>query len=180
MAREQPPSAQQRNGPGAVSRQRAAPGLHVAEPGAAGTLGERPRDRRELAVQREHGDGASDGHLQAPVVDRVDRVLQARVVELHHVRPRNAVAGQAPREVHVHDVEAAGPQAEIERLHVHDHLVSDLRPPDQRHVGDRGAALGGAVELDDEPLLGGRRRAPVRGRRGIGLRMVDLDHRGAT
>ena len=93
----------------------------------------------ELAVQREHRHRPLERQLQALVLDRRHGVLQARVVELHHVRLGRAWARQPAREVDVHDVKAARAEAEIERLHVDDQLVAELRAADQRHVGDRRA-----------------------------------------
>ena len=43
----------------------------------------------------------------------------------------------------MHDVEAAGVKAEIERLDVDDHFVADLRASHERDIGDRLAAPGG-------------------------------------
>ena len=127
-------------------------------PPAAG-LRERPRQRRELTVQREHGRRASSGSGSAggaasgvALLDRQHGVLQARVVELHDVRARRTGAVEAAREVDVDDVEAARAEAELDGLDVDDDLVARLRRADQADVGDRAAPL--VADVDRQPLLG--------------------------
>ncbi len=102
-------------------------------------------------MQGEHRDRALDGQLELCVLDRADRVLKARVVELHHVRPLAAAGGEPAREVDVDDVKAARAEPEIERLHVDDDLIAHLGGADERDIGDRRARA--PLELDDEILL---------------------------
>ncbi len=113
-------------------------------------------------MQREHRNRPIDRQRQGIVLDRRDGVLQARVVELHHVRAGGAVVAETAREVHVHHVETARAETEVERLHVDDQLVADPRGPDQPHVGDRLAPLTGrAGQLHEQTLLGALRRVGV-------------------
>jgi hypothetical protein len=77
----------------------------------------------------------------------------------------------------VHDVEPSGAEAEVERLHVDDDLIADLRAAHKPGIGDRRAlraadarpvavisangalaTLAGVEKLDHEALLAGRRR----------------------
>ena len=133
VAREQAVVAKLAHDARVPARQRAAGGLDVAEPRAGSCLRVRPRQRRELAVQREDGDGTADRQPRrvgrrvcVALLDGRDRVLQARVVELHDVRARRALAVQAAAEVDVDDVRAAGPEPELHRLDVDDDLVAGL------------------------------------------------------
>ncbi len=178
VAGEQPSRAQLAHGARMPAGQRAALGLDVAEPARGCAPGERPGDRRELAVQREHRDGLLDGQLQLLLLDRHDGVLQARVVELHHVRGAVSLAGEPAREVGVHPVEAARAEPQVERLHVDDHLIADLAAPHQRHVCHRWAPRGARHpgERDDELLLG--RRVGVREATAAGA--DDLEDGGAA
>ena len=86
VAVQEPPRAQLGRGAGVPSRQRAALGLHVAEPAPGRAPREGPRHRGELAVHGEHGHRTAHGQAQPLVLHRLHRVLQGGVVELHHVR----------------------------------------------------------------------------------------------
>ena len=92
MPGEQPLLAQSTHGLRMTAGQRAALGLHVAEAQLGRALRKGPRDGRQLAVQREHGDGALDRQRKLAVLDGRDGVLQARVVELDHVGARETLA----------------------------------------------------------------------------------------
>ena len=72
------------------------------------------------------------------------------------MRARRSLAVEAAREVDVDDVEAAGPEAELDRLDVDDELVARLCRADEPDVGDRGAPL--SVDEDRQALLHRRRR----------------------
>ncbi len=162
MAGEQPLRAQRGDGLRAAAGERAPLGLDVAEPGSRPCAGERPRDRRELAVQREHRDRPAERHAQLLArLHRRDRVLQARVVELHHVQFSGARGVEPACEVDVDEVEPAGAEAEIDRLDVDDDLVADLAGTDERDVGDRRPRRLLALERRLQALLaataGGRR-----------------------
>ena len=80
-----------------VARQRpwqgAARCLHVPEAGPRARLRERPCDAGQLRVQRHDSDGAVQGQVEVagPLLQRIDRVLERRVVELHHVSAPRAV-----------------------------------------------------------------------------------------
>ena len=118
-------------------------------------------------MQREHGDRALDRQLEPLVLDRLDRVLEARVVELHHVRARRRPSPvEAAREVDVDDVKAAEPRPRSSACDVDDHLIADLGAADQRDVGDRRARgarrrrqLDAARCSGAAALLGARRAA---------------------
>ena len=57
---------------------------------------------------------------------------------------------EAASEVYVEDVETAGSKAELDRLHVHEHLVPEGDRAGHARVGDAGAA----VHLQpDEPVM---------------------------
>ena len=83
-------------------------------------------------------------------------MLEAGVVELHHVRVRHAAPVEAVGEVHVHDVEAPRAEAELDRGHVDDDVVAGPALPHHRHVRLRRAAL--ARDVDEHPLPPARRR----------------------
>ena len=164
MAREQPVVAQLAHDARVPAGQRATRRLDVAEPGLRGGPRERPCERRELAVQGEHGHRPPDrqlrrrGHpVRVALLDGRDGVLEARVVELHDVRARRPLAAEAARQVDVDDVEAARPEPELDGLDVDDHLVAGLRRADEADVGDRRAAV--AVDVDRQALLHRARRA---------------------
>ena len=122
--------------PGQAAGQGAAHGLDVAHPGPGTRLPDRPGQRRQLPVQAEDGDRSRQGKrrrrpLARPgallfLLHRQDRVLEARVVELHDVGAGRALARQSLREVGVHDVEAAGAQLQVPGLHVDHHVVARL------------------------------------------------------
>ena len=57
-------------------------------------------------------------------LDRLDRVLEGGVVELHHVLAARRRPLQPAGQVDVDDVEAAGAEAEVERRDVDDDLVA--------------------------------------------------------
>ena len=127
VARQQPALAQRANRARVPPGQRAALGLHVAEPAPGAPCAKAHATGASCPCSASTATGRSTGRLQPLVLDRRDGVLQARVVELHHVaRPGAPVAAQAAREVDVDDVKAARAQAEVERLHVDDHLVAHL------------------------------------------------------
>ena len=63
------------------------------------------------------------------------RELERRVRQLHHVRVLDAEAETA-RQVDVQDVEPAGTELELPRLHVHDDVVADLDRPSQARIRD--------------------------------------------
>jgi hypothetical protein len=94
-----------------------------------------PGDRGELAVQRDDRDrtgtrrtftGTIAVNVRRVGFDRVDGVLERRVVELHRVRSLAAGLVQAARQVHVDDVVAARTQAEVQGSGVHHDVVADL------------------------------------------------------
>ena len=177
-------------------RPRVAPGegaalrLDVAQPHPRRLAGEGPGQRGQLGVQGDHRHRPSQRELERLVVHRLDRVLEARVVELHDavVGGRAAGAREAPGQVDVDDVEAPRAEVEVEGLDVDDHLVADLGASDQADVGDRRAPFRvpsrGPLELDDQRLLG--LRGAVRGGRRGGVEHLDdragakLQHRLST
>ena len=87
-------------------------------------------------------------------LDRLDRVLEGAVVELHHVLAALPPALEAAGQVDVDDVEAAGAEPEVERGDVDDHLVAGAHLAEQRRVGPGRPPL--AVDLDGR--AGPRRR----------------------
>ena len=169
VARQQAVLAQLRHHARVASGQRAARGLDIAEACLRSLLCERPCERGELAVQREHGDGLCErqlrgigGRVGVAFLDRAHGVLEARVVELHDVRARCALAVQAAAEVHVDDVRAARAEPQLDGFDVHDELVAGLRRADKAEVRDRSAAL--AADLDRKALLHRVGRAGVQHR----------------
>ena len=114
-----------------------------------------PDGRRQVPVERDHQHRWRRGCLCARL-HRLDRVLERRVVQLHHVLAGGALAVQAASEVHVDDVEPARAQIQIQSLDVHDDLVAELDRPDRPLVGPRRAPLardldGQRLGLDDDP-----------------------------
>src|SRR5206468_1204888 len=110
-----------------------------------------PRDRSELRMQEEDADRCLEGEEPLRLsLDGQDRVLEARVVELHHVRAGGSLALEAARQVDVHDVESTRAEREVASLDVHHDLVPFARTPYERDIGDRGSPL--AVYLDLHPL----------------------------
>ena len=83
-----------------------------------------------MAVQRQHQQrdrALRAGRRVGGRVDRVDRVLERRVVELHHVHALRCLAGLEPaRQVDVDDVEAAAAEAEVDRGGIDNDLVTHL------------------------------------------------------
>ncbi len=73
--------------------------------------------------------GFSSGSRSSCLVEGLHRMLEARVVELHHVGARHALPPQTAREVDVHDVKATRAEAEVARLHVDDHIVARTAGP---------------------------------------------------
>ena len=137
VACEQSALAQRAHCARVPSGQRAALGLHVAEASAGNGLGEGPRDRGELTMQRQYRDRPLQGQAQTLVLDGRNGVLNTRVIELHHTHIWRTVAGKSACEIDMHDVEPARAQAEIERLRVDHHLISRLGGADERDIGDR-------------------------------------------
>ena len=137
MGAEQLALAQVAHHVGELAGQRSARGLHVPDAPLPSSRS-RPRHGRELAVQGDHGyrSGAWALPLLRALLERHHRVLQRRVVQLHHVRARLARSTQPPSEVHVHDVEAAAPEPEVQRRAVHHHVVTRLDRARERRVGD--------------------------------------------
>ena len=113
--------------------QRAAGDLDVTATRAGPALAERERSRRELSVQRQHCDRHAERppHVLEAFLDGLDRVLERRVVQLHHVRARPSPPSRQPAEVRVDDVEPAATEAEVLRLDVDHHLVARLDLPGQ-------------------------------------------------
>src|SRR5487761_1590719 len=114
--------------------------LDEAEPRLGHGLRESPRERCELTVQGEDAHRRLHPQRALPLpslfLNRADRVLKARVVELHHMSARGALAGKPFREVHMDDVKAARPQPEIASLHVDDQLISNLARAEQSDIDD--------------------------------------------
>src|SRR5204863_2032854 len=98
-------------------------------------------------------------------LDREDGVLEARVVELHHVGARDSAPSEASRQVDVDEVEASGTETQVAGRDVDHDLVADLDRPDEGDVGHGRAPL--AVHLHFQAL---HRPARVAG----------LDHRAAV
>ena len=196
MTGEQAALAQRANRLRVTPRERAALGLHIPQPGPGRGLRERPRHRSQLTVQREHRNRSPQGQPQPLLLHRRYRVLEARVVELHRACTAGVAPGEAAGEVRVDDVEPARTQAEVQRLHVDDHLVARLCRTHQRQVGDGrahpapvGCAGGGGPagsapacphEFDPEVLLEALRARA--GSAGVAreLRRVGLDHHRTT
>jgi hypothetical protein len=123
-----------------LTGERAAAGLHVAGPHARRQGGEREGGAGQLSMKRHHRDRdpLAGRSLVGPLLQRLDRVLERRVVQLYHV-PLAARAAQAAGEVAVHDVEPAAAKAEVGRLDVHDHFITRFDVAGQARVGDRRA-----------------------------------------
>ena len=112
---------------------------------------------RDLAVQRAADDRQASQRLEPrAVLLRVPNgVLERRVRELHHVRAGLPFQVEPSREVRVEDVEAAGPEPELDRLGVHEHVVPERHRPGQPRIGHAGPA----VDLQpDEPVVPLRHR----------------------
>ncbi len=143
------------------SRQRAAAGLHVADPDAPAGLGGRPCSGRQVAVQWKHQDGRQAALRCGTVcaerqLQRRDRVLKGRVVELHHVVGNGASSAsvKATGQVYVNDVESTRAEVEVERLDVDDHLVALPHVADQRRCRPKP----GASRRRSRPSAGRYRR----------------------
>ena len=110
------------------ARQRRARSLEEADAQARPRLGRGPGHRRQVAVQRDHQRRRLRAEVRLAVLDldRLDRVLERRVVELDHVHALLAVAEQPAGEVDVDDVEAARAEPEVARPRVDHDLVADL------------------------------------------------------
>src|SRR5918997_1033242 len=141
-----------------AAREGAAQRLHEPHPCPRAPLSRRPRDRLELAVEREHGDRPAPEVRRSPSagrparLDPVDGVLQGGVVELDRAPFLPArtsglgPASEAACQVDVNDVEPATGQAEVERQRIDDDLVARLGLTGEAAIGDRRAPL--AVHLD--------------------------------
>ena len=102
---------------------------------------------RDLAVERAADDRQAGERLRlAAVLGKLllhmhDRVLEGRVGELHDVRSRLRGKVEAAGEVRVEHVEPARAEAELDRLHVDEHLVSECNRARQVRVGDARAPV---------------------------------------
>jgi hypothetical protein len=77
-----------------------------------------------------------------------DGVLERRVRQRHHMRARLRHEPEPPGQVQVQHVEAAAPELELPRLHVHDDVITDLDR--SRHAGIRDTRR--AVNLEPDEL----------------------------
>jgi hypothetical protein len=141
---QRPPRVRERDG------QRAAAELDVGDapdPAHAGP------DRGYLAVQGAADDGQAVERLrERPVLLHVaDGGLERRVREGHDVRVLRTACVEPSRQVRVEDVEPAGPELQLARLHVHEHLVAELHRPRQPRVRDRRMAVD--LEADETVVL---------------------------
>ncbi len=134
VAAEQPALAQLGDVARQRARQRRAGALDEPEPQPRPRLRRGPGDRRQVAVERDHARRRLRAEVGLSVLDldRLDRVLERGVVELHHVHALGLGPVEPAAEVDVDDVEAARAEPEVARLRVDDHLVADLDLPDQR------------------------------------------------
>jgi hypothetical protein len=126
-------------------------------------------------VQRAADDRQSVQRLgeQTVLLDVPQRPLAGGVRQLHHVRAGLGDEPEPTGQVDVENVEAAGAQAEVARLRVHDHLVAERERPGQPRVRDTR----NAVDLDsrhafvplehcgDGAASEAKRHAPPRARR---------------
>ena len=121
-------------------------------PGRA--AGECGRDRGHLAVQRggdhRHAVDRIDlGERLEVLLAAADVGLEARVPALDDVAGALLVpfvAGEVP----VHDVPAAGAEAQLDRGRVHDHRVADADRPGE--LGEHVRPLGAVAEVDLDAL----------------------------
>ena len=151
---EQRLGPQRRHDVGQRDRQAGAVGHHVGEALARRALGERGRDRRDLAVQR----GGDHRHAvdRIDLGQRLDVLLAAADVGLDaRVAALDDVAGPAlvpfvAGEVPVHDVPPAGAEPELDRGGVHDHRVAEADRPGQ--LRERVRARGAVAEIDLDAL----------------------------
>ena len=117
-------------------------------------------------------------------LDRVDRVLERRVVELDHVDALGLAAVKATRQVHVDEVEPAGAEPEVAGLDVDDHLVAHLDPADQARVGPGGTPVAPdfdreRVGVDHDPTAQLQHPGLTRRLAGeLGDRLADREHLG--
>ncbi len=143
---EKPALAQMPHVAGERSRQGPSRALDESDREVRHGLAGRPGRGSQVTVQRDHEHGRRGPGRLARRLDRLDRMLKRRVVQLHHVLARSAASLESPGEVHVHDIEAARSEAQVERLDVHDHFVADLDWTDHALVRPSGATL--ARDLD--------------------------------
>ena len=129
---------------GQGQRQRRAVGHHVRDPRVGPPVEERRRHDRHLAVERahHHGRAAQVGRDVVGLLGRTRVALQRRVPHLHDVARaglHQLVAGQVP----VHDVPAAGAEAELDGGGVQHHAVADGDRAHQlgEHVGPAGVGV---------------------------------------
>lgn len=127
---------------------------HVGQAGFGSRLLEGDGHGGELAVE-------AGGHHRHPVhrldlgeglgvlLGRADVGLEARVAGLDHV-PRPPLAPGLPLQVPVHDVPAAGAEAELDGGRVHHHPVADGHRAGQ--LGEAVSPLGAVTEVDLHPL----------------------------
>ena len=83
----------------------------------------------------------------------------------------------------MNDVEAARAEPQVERLHVDDHFVADLRAADERDVGDRvrARALARVAASSITRLLLARPAGTIAySAVNVGVGAVDLDDDGAA
>src|SRR3984893_1289058 len=100
------------------TRQRTATALHIPQAPPGRRLCKGPRHRSQLSVQRQHPHGVGQRQLELLILNWLHRVLQTRVVELHHVGSYKALRFQATREVDMHNVKATRAETEVQGLDV--------------------------------------------------------------
>ena len=109
------------------TRECSAAALDVTKTRALARLSDGPSEWSKLAVEEADPDRPRRWQVdRAAVLNREHGVLERAVVELHHVRPGNALAAQPPREIYVNYVEATRAERQIGGLRVDDHGVADL------------------------------------------------------
>ena len=101
--------------------------------------GEGPGSRGELAVESDHQHRDPVPHRIGRIcrdlaLDGPDRMLEGRVVQLHHVGTFRSRPLQAPGQVDQHDVEPTRAQTEVQCLGVDDHLIPRFAGPDEDRV----------------------------------------------
>ena len=105
---KQPLFAQLDHRPRVPTRKRPAAALDVTKPRPLAHLSYGPSEWSKLPVEEADADRPRRWQIFcAAVFDREHGVLERAVVELHHVRPGNALAAQATREIYVDYIEAS-------------------------------------------------------------------------
>ena len=137
---EVPALAQEPERVGERQGQRSARELHVRH---AGVRSDACAHRCDLAVEgaAHDGDPGQRRRQRPPFLTVVDRGLARRVRQLHDVRAGIRRKVETAREVHVQHVEAAGPELELARLCVDDHLVAELDGAGEPGIRDAGPAV---------------------------------------